>query len=164
MFLDDETHPDGVNEEDDAKKRNRSRRLAASKALVANSDFDWDVKATGSGSAANRHSLDSSVGSHTTTPGAAVSGSTDPRRNTPAAAASSQSKKRGRPPGSKNSTPKAKKPKISRPSQSAEDDGRAKIDRIHYVRICFISIVLHPKLDHTQIEIEKILMLLFHEF
>jgi len=117
---DDETHLDGVNEEDDAKKRNRSRRLAASKALVANSDFDWDVKPTGSG-AANRHSLDSSVGSHTT-PGAAVSGSTDSRRNTPAAAASSQSKKRGRPPGSKNSTPKAKKPKISRPSQSAEDD------------------------------------------
>ena len=126
MFLDDETHLDGVNDEDDAKKRNRSRRLAASKALVANSDFDWDVKATGSGSA-NRHSLDSSVGSHTT-PGAAVSGSTDPRRNTPAAA-SGQSKKRGRPPGSKNSTPKAKKSKISRPSQSAEDDGRAKICR-----------------------------------
>ena len=131
IFLDDETHLDGVNEEDDAKKRNRSRRLAASKALVANSDFDWDVKATGSGSA-NRHSLDSSVGSHTT-PGAALSGSTDSRRNTPAAAASSQSKKRGRPPGSKNSTPKAKKSKISRPSQSAEDDGRGKIDRLHYV-------------------------------
>ena len=126
LFVDDEPHHDGVNDEDDAKKRNRSRRLAASKALVANSDFDWDLKATGH--PANRHSLDSSVGSHTT-PGAAVSGSTDPRRNTPpaAAAASNQSKKRGRPLGSKNSTPKAKKPKISRHSQSAEDDGRAKI-------------------------------------
>ena len=33
--------------DDATKKRNRSRRLAASKALVANSDFDWPTQ-TGS--------------------------------------------------------------------------------------------------------------------